>query len=53
MPMIYISNKTVKILEKILNHISRQTKFGRIIKADIIHEALKQYARELGLKDVE
>jgi len=53
MPMIYISSKTSRLLEELINHLGKGMKGSvRLVKSDIIHEALKEYARKIGV-DVE
>ncbi|MEM1558117.1 MAG: hypothetical protein QXG12_05950 [Thermoproteota archaeon] len=50
MPMIYVSEKTYKLLEELINMLRKDVKSSvRLIKSDIIHEALKEYARKLGV----
>lgn len=49
--MIYVSEKTLRIIKEILEHFRRNPSTpGRVLKADVIHVALEEYARKLGLK---
>ncbi len=50
MPMIYISREAEVLLSKIEEFLKKNVKHGRIIRADIITEALKVYAKEIGLE---
>jgi len=53
MPMIYISDRTARLLEELVNRLKKDMGSPiRIVKSDVIHEALKEYARKLGV-DVE
>jgi hypothetical protein len=51
MPMIYVSDKTEKLLEKIIEYFRKNTNTpGRILKADAVHAAIEEYAKKLGVK---
>jgi len=50
MPMIYVSEEAKKLLETIEVFLKKNVKHGRIVKTDIIMEALKTYAKEIGLE---
>lgn len=50
MPMIYVSEKTYKLLEELISILRKDVKSSvRLVKSDIIHEALKDYAKKLGV----
>lgn len=49
--MIYVSKETARLLDKILEHLRKNTDApGRILKTDVISIALDEYAKKLGLK---
>jgi len=48
--MVYISREAEELLGRIEKHLKKDLKHGRILKTDILLEALKSYARELGLE---
>jgi len=49
--MIYVSGKTVHLIEELIEHLRRNANIpGRILKTDVIHVALEEYAKKLGLK---
>lgn len=51
MPMVYISRETVKILNSVVEHLQKNTgPPSRILKADVIHTALKEYAKTIGAR---
>lgn len=51
MPMVYISKDTLKILNTVLEHLQKNTgPPSRILKADVIHAALEEYAKIMGIK---
>jgi hypothetical protein len=51
MPMVYISKDTLKILNALVEHIQRNTSPpSRVLKADVIHAALEEYAKTIGIK---
>lgn len=51
--MIYVSNETARLLGELVNHLKKSMGGSvRLVKSDIIHEALKEYAKKLGV-DVE
>lgn len=50
-PMIYISKNTLKILKEIMEYLQKHTSPpSRILKADVIHAALEEYAKIIGVK---
>lgn len=50
MPMIYVSEKTARLIEKVIEHLRKNVNTpGRILKTDVIHVALEGYAKRLGL----
>jgi len=55
MPMIYIADKTVDLIDKIMKHFMKNTNNmpSRVVKADVIHVALEEYAKKIGLKNKE
>ena len=49
--MIYVAEKTLRIIEEILEHLRKNTNTpGRVLKTDVIHVALEEYAKKLGLR---
>lgn len=51
MPMVYISKDTLKILNAVVEHLQKNTgPPSRILKADVIHAALEEYAKIIGVK---
>lgn len=51
MPMVYVSKGTIKILNSIVEHLQKNTgPPSRILKADVIHIALEEYAKIIGVK---
>ncbi|MEM2146374.1 MAG: hypothetical protein QW279_13505 [Candidatus Jordarchaeaceae archaeon] len=49
--MVYISKDTLKILNAVVEHLQRNTSPpSRILKADVIHTALQEYAKMMGIK---
>ena len=51
MPMIYISDKTKILLDKVVESLRKNTNTpARILKTDAIHAAVEEYARKLGVK---
>lgn len=51
MPMVYVSKKTLGLLETVFEHVQRNTSApSRVVKADVINIALEEYAKKLGLK---
>jgi len=51
MPMIYVSEKTKILLDKIVESLRKNTNTpARILKTDAIHAAVEEYARKLGVK---
>lgn len=52
LPMIYVSEKTVRLIEKMIEHLRKNANTpGRILKTDVIHVALEDYAKKLGLRE--
>lgn len=48
MPMIYISKKALQLLEKLNSYLKGKSKASvRVVKSDIIYEALRYYAKKL------
>ncbi|MEM3771450.1 MAG: hypothetical protein QXW80_03955 [Candidatus Micrarchaeia archaeon] len=51
MPMVYISKDTLKILNAVVEYLQKNTgPPSRILKADVIHAALEEYAKIIGIK---
>jgi len=51
MPMVYISKKSIKLLNELLGYLRKNTSApGRVLKADVIHAALEDYAQKLGVR---
>jgi len=51
MPMVYISKRTLIMLDDILEYLKENTEVpSRVLKADVIQVALEEYAKKLGLK---
>ena len=49
--MIYVSERTEKLLEKIIEYLRKNTNSpGRILKTDAIHAAIEEYAKKLGVR---
>lgn len=52
MPMVYVSEKTAQLIEKIAKFLQENSDApGRILKTDVIQTALKEYAKKLNLKE--
>jgi hypothetical protein len=52
MPMVYVSERTRKLLEKIVETLRKNTNTpARIVKSDAIHAAVEEYAKKLGVKE--
>jgi methionine aminopeptidase len=52
MPMIYVSEKTKDLLDKIVEALRKNTNTpARILKTDAIHAAVEEYAKKLGVKE--
>lgn len=50
--MIYVSEKTVRLIKKLTEHLRKNTDTpGRILKTDVVHAALEEYVKKLGLKE--
>jgi len=51
MPMIYVSDKTKILLDKVIETLRKNTNTpARILKADAIHVAVEDYARKIGVE---
>jgi hypothetical protein len=51
MPMVYVSKKSLRLLNELLEYLQRNTSTpGRVLKADVIHAALEDYAKKLGVR---
>jgi len=51
MPMIYVSDRTKILLDKIIEALRKNTNTpARVLKTDAIHVAIEEYARKLGVK---
>jgi hypothetical protein len=51
MPMVYVPNKSIELIEKIVKYLQKNTNLpSRVVKADVIHIALEEYAKKLGIK---
>jgi hypothetical protein len=49
--MIYVSEKTFQIIEQVVEYLRKKIDSpGRIMKTDVIHVALEEYAKKLGLR---
>jgi len=50
MPTLYVSDQTAHLLESIVADLRKGTNNtpSRIVKADVIHMALSEYAKKLG-----
>lgn len=49
--MVYISKDALKILNAVMEHLQRNTSPpSRVLKADVIHAALQEYAKMMGIK---
>jgi hypothetical protein len=50
--MIYVADRTVALLGEMVEHFKKNSVNvpSRVIKADVIHIALEEYAQKLGLK---
>lgn len=53
--MIYVADKTVDLIERIVRHFRKNTDNvpSRVVKADVIHVALEEYAKKFDLKTKE
>jgi phosphatidate phosphatase APP1 len=50
MPMVYVSEETARLIEKIAKFLQENAHPpGRILKADVIQTALAEYAKKLNL----
>jgi len=51
MPMVYISDKTEILLDKIIEFLRKTTNTpARILKTDAIYAAIEEYARKIGVE---
>jgi len=51
MPMVYISREAARLLQELINHLGKKAETSiRLVKSDIIYEALKDYAERLGME---
>lgn len=51
MPMVYVSKETMNLIERITSHFRENTSApSRILKTDVVHAALDDYAKKLGVK---
>jgi len=52
MPMVYVSERTLELIEQVFDHLRKNTSApSRVMKADVIHVAIDEYAKTLGLKE--
>jgi hypothetical protein len=50
MPMMYVSKKTRDLIDKIRTHfIKNKSGPTRVVQADVIHAAIVEYAKKLGV----
>lgn len=50
MPMVYVSERTERLIEELIKYLLKNANTpGRILKTDVIHAALEEYAKKLGL----
>jgi len=51
MPMVYVSKRTLTLIDKVLEYVQRNTSApSRVLKADVLYAALQEYAKKLGLE---
>jgi len=51
MPMIYISESALRLLNELLEHLKQNTSApSRVLKTDVVYIALKEYAKKVGAK---
>lgn len=51
MPMIYVSRSTAALLDAIVEKLEQGVhKPNRLVKADVISDALEHYARKVGVR---
>jgi len=51
MPMVYVSRNTQRLLNEILEHLQKNASApSRVLKADLIHAALEEYAKKVRVK---
>jgi hypothetical protein len=49
--MVYVSQSTLRLLKDLLEHLQKNTSVpSRVLKADVIHAALEEYAKKVGMK---
>jgi predicted transcriptional regulator len=46
MPMVYLSKEAARLLDELAKRLRRESSI-RIVKSDIIYDALKEYAKKL------
>jgi hypothetical protein len=51
MPMVYVSESTFRLLNELLEHLKQNTSApSRVLKTDVLHTALQEYAKKVGMK---
>jgi hypothetical protein len=51
MPMVYVSKSTFRLLNELLEHLKQNTSApSRVLKTDVLHTALQEYAKKVGMK---
>lgn len=52
MPMIYVTDETEKLIDTIVATLKKGVNNmpSRIVKADVVHVAVSEYAKKLGMK---
>jgi len=49
--MIYVSKETDSLIEKVIEHLRKNANTpGRILKTDVIHIAIEDYAKRLDVR---
>jgi len=49
--MVYISQRSLRLLNDLLENLQKNTSVpSRVLKADVIHAALEEYAKKVGVK---
>jgi len=49
--MVYVSKRTLALIEKVLEHVQKNTSApSRVLKAEVIYAALQEYAKKLDLE---
>ena len=52
MPMVYVSERTLELIKRVFDYLCKNTSApSRVLKADVIHVAIDEYAQKLGLKE--